>query len=182
MYTRKNGEQQADIRTATRVNFFPGIVSGWLTERELRIIFALNSIRLYPKIIRKMNVLTFFLHKIRRAGKLPAKFCNVIGERAMPVYEYECQKCEKVFEVQQKIADEPLRECPQCQAPVKKLMSMSSFQLKGGGWYADGYSSAGSGPKNGDAAAKPAEKTAATPAPCQTGGSCAACPAATTSA
>lgn len=108
----------------------------------------------------------------------------------MPVYEYECQKCDKVFEVQQKIADEPLSECPQCQAPVKKLMSMSSFQLKGGGWYADGYASPGNGTngtKNGDSAAKPPGATpaatpAASPAPCQTGGSCAACPAATTSA
>ncbi len=99
----------------------------------------------------------------------------------MPVYEYECQKCDKVFEVQQKIADEPLGECPQCQAPVKKLMSMSSFQLKGGGWYADGYASAGNGKKNDDSSAKPEAKPEA-PAPCQTGGSCATCPAVTTSA
>ncbi len=90
----------------------------------------------------------------------------------MPVYEYECRECNKVFEVQQKIADDPLSECPQCQAPVKKLMSMSSFQLKGGGWYADGYSSAASGATKTDSAAKPA-------APCQTGGACATCPAAT---
>ena len=45
----------------------------------------------------------------------------------MPVYEYECQECDKVFEVQQKIADPPLADCPECQGPVKKLMSMSSF-------------------------------------------------------
>jgi putative FmdB family regulatory protein len=92
----------------------------------------------------------------------------------MPVYEYECQECNKVFEVQQKIADKPLSDCPECQGPVKKLMSMSSFQLKGGGWYADGYSSNGNGAKKGDAA-KPAE----TVKPCQAGGTCAACPAAT---
>jgi putative FmdB family regulatory protein len=88
----------------------------------------------------------------------------------MPVYEYECEACNKVFEVQQKIADEPLRDCPECQAPVKKLMSMSSFQLKGGGWYADGYSSAGNGSKKSESA-KPA-------APCQADGGCAGCPAA----
>lgn len=102
-------------------------------------------------------------------------FYNVIGGKEMPVYEYECKECDKVFEVQQKIADDPLTECPKCHAPVKKLMSMSSFQLKGGGWYADGYSSAASGTKADDTAAKPAEKAA----PCQTGGGCAACPAAT---
>ena len=61
----------------------------------------------------------------------------------MPVYEYECPTCQSVIEVQQKIADPPLSSCPECQSPVRKLMSMSSFQLKGGGWYADGYSSNG---------------------------------------
>ena len=97
----------------------------------------------------------------------------------MPVYEYECQECDKVFEVQQKIADDPLSECPQCHGSVKKLMSMSSFQLKGGGWYADGYSSAGNGTKKNDSVVTPAAKPAETAAPCKTGGSCAACPAAT---
>jgi len=94
----------------------------------------------------------------------------------MPVYEYECQQCNKVFEVQQKIADKPLSDCPECQAPVKKLMSMSSFQLKGGGWYADGYSSTANGATAGAKAesAKPAEAAKS----CQTGG-CAGCPAAT---
>ncbi|TKB24154.1 zinc ribbon domain-containing protein [Desulfopila sp. IMCC35006] len=93
----------------------------------------------------------------------------------MPVYEYECKECDNVFEVQQKIADDPLSECPTCHGPVKKLMSMSSFQLKGGGWYADGYASTANGSKKTDSAVKPAETTA----PCKTGGSCAACPAAT---
>jgi putative FmdB family regulatory protein len=94
----------------------------------------------------------------------------------MPVYEYECQKCNKVFEVQQKIADKPLSDCPECHAPVKKLMSMSSFQLKGGGWYADGYSSTANGAATGSKAepAKPAEVAKS----CQTGG-CAGCPAVT---
>jgi putative FmdB family regulatory protein len=105
-------------------------------------------------------------------------FCNVIGGKEMPVYEYECQACDEVFEVQQKIADDPLSNCPKCHGPVKKLMSMSSFQLKGGGWYADGYSSAANGAKAPDAAAKAAASPAAT-TPCQSGGTCAACPAST---
>ena len=102
-------------------------------------------------------------------------FCNVIGEREMPVYEYECQECDKVFEVQQKIADAPLSDCPECQGPVKKLVSMSSFQLKGGGWYADGYASSANGANKNGTAAPPAQPAA----PCQTGGGCASCPAAT---
>jgi putative FmdB family regulatory protein len=90
----------------------------------------------------------------------------------MPVYEYECSDCHKVFEVQQKLSDAPLSVCPECDGSVRKLMSMSSFQLKGGGWYADGYSSASGG------AGKPAPAPSST---CPSGGSCASCPAATAS-
>ena len=74
----------------------------------------------------------------------------------MPVYEYECKACEKVLEVQQKMADDPLTNCPECGGPVKKMMSMNSFQLKGGGWYSDGYSSSGDGAKKEKAPACPA--------------------------
>jgi putative FmdB family regulatory protein len=59
----------------------------------------------------------------------------------MPIYEYECRGCSTVFEIFQRMAEEPLLTCPDCSGPVKKLVSMSSFKLKGGGWYADGYSS-----------------------------------------
>lgn len=69
----------------------------------------------------------------------------------MPVYEYQCKSCEKVFEIQQKMSDDPLTVCPDCGGEVKKLISMNSFQLKGGGWYADGYSSS-----TGGGSAKPA--------------------------
>ena len=88
----------------------------------------------------------------------------------MPVYEYECKECRKVFEVQQKMADKPLSSCPECQAPVKKLVSMSSFQLRGGGWYADGYSTT-------SGAAKTSEAPKPAPA-CAAGAGCAGCPAA----
>ena len=87
----------------------------------------------------------------------------------MPVYEYECSGCENVFEAQQRMADAPLTNCPECDAPVKKLMSMSSFQLKGGGWYADGYSSSSS---SSESSSKKPEAPA-----CQTGGGCSGCPA-----
>ena len=87
----------------------------------------------------------------------------------MPVYEYECNECQKVFEVQQRMSDEPMKQCPECDGQVKKLMSMSSFQLKGGGWYADGYSSTNGSTKT---------KKESSPAPaCATGGGCAGCPA-----
>jgi putative FmdB family regulatory protein len=57
----------------------------------------------------------------------------------MPLYEYECAKCSKVLEVMQKFSDSPLTECPECQGPVQKLMSMTSFALKGSGWYTSDY-------------------------------------------
>lgn len=91
----------------------------------------------------------------------------------MPVYEYECGACRKIFEVQQKMADAPLTQCPECEGSVRKLMSRSSFQLKGGGWYADGYASS----SGGSSATPPAA-----PSPCQSGGSCANCPAASAGA
>ena len=59
----------------------------------------------------------------------------------MPIYEYECTSCCNVFEVFQRMTEDQLTDCPDCSGPVKKLVSMTSFQLKGGGWYADGYSS-----------------------------------------
>lgn len=94
----------------------------------------------------------------------------------MPVYEYECPACENVFEVQQRMTDEPLKSCPDCQGEVKKLISASSFQLKGGGWYADGYS----GSSNGKGKAEAKKETTSKP-PCQKSGSegCKSCPAAT---
>lgn len=58
----------------------------------------------------------------------------------MPVYEYECQSCQEVIETWQGISDDPLAICPGCGGSLKKIISMSSFALKGGGWYADGYS------------------------------------------
>ena len=60
----------------------------------------------------------------------------------MPVYEYECQSCKEITETWQGISDEPLSCCPNCQGPVKKIISVSTFALKGGGWYADGYNRA----------------------------------------
>lgn len=60
----------------------------------------------------------------------------------MPVYEYECPKCE-VFEIIQSINDDKLETCPTCNSPIKKLISQTTFQLKGGGWYSDGYNSSG---------------------------------------
>jgi putative FmdB family regulatory protein len=57
----------------------------------------------------------------------------------MPVYEFEC-KCGHNFEELVKM-DTNARKCPKCSSQAKKIMSQCTFELKGGGWYADGYSS-----------------------------------------
>ena len=57
----------------------------------------------------------------------------------MPIYEYQCTKCGEVFEAFQKITDEPLSQCKFCHSSVEKLISQSSFQLKGSGWYLTDY-------------------------------------------
>jgi putative FmdB family regulatory protein len=81
----------------------------------------------------------------------------------MPTYEYLCSACANEWEEIQKISESPLDTCPKCaQKTAKRQISAGNFILKGGGWYADLYSSTGnkkSGDTSGDA--KPdAPKTA----------------------
>ena len=59
----------------------------------------------------------------------------------MPIYEYECSDCGQIEEAVQKISDAPLTDCPHCSGRLHKIISQSAFHLKGGGWYADLYSS-----------------------------------------
>ena len=69
----------------------------------------------------------------------------------MPIYEYECEACGKVEEVVQKLSDKPLESCSSCSGRVHKLISQSSFHLKGGGWYADSYGSSSNSSSSGTA-------------------------------
>ena len=57
----------------------------------------------------------------------------------MPIYEYECESCGKVIEKWQKITEAPLTTCEECGGALHKLISMSSFHLKGSGWYVTDY-------------------------------------------
>ena len=57
------------------------------------------------------------------------------------MYEYQCGKCGHVWELIQKMNDPAPKTCPTCKSrKVGKMLSQTSFVLKGGGWYADGYS------------------------------------------
>lgn len=60
----------------------------------------------------------------------------------MPLFDYKCTECETVTEVLQGHDDEELIQCPECDGTdsMERLISPSSFILKGGGWYKDGYS------------------------------------------
>ena len=54
----------------------------------------------------------------------------------MPIYAYACKKCEHTLDALQKIADEPLVDCPECGKPaLKRLITAPRFRLKGQGWY-----------------------------------------------
>lgn len=57
----------------------------------------------------------------------------------MPIYEYECSKCGRIDEVIQKFSDKPLTKCKYCSGKLHKLISHSSFHLKGTGWYVTDY-------------------------------------------
>ena len=57
----------------------------------------------------------------------------------MPIYEYECTGCGKVEEALQKFSDKPLKKCRHCSGKLHKIVSHSSFQLKGTGWYVTDY-------------------------------------------
>ncbi|MFW2331702.1 MAG: FmdB family zinc ribbon protein [Nitrospinota bacterium] len=61
----------------------------------------------------------------------------------MPIYEYKCEKCGEIIEVNQSISAKPLKIHTQkqnCDGPLRKLFSPNAFHLKGGGWFKDGYS------------------------------------------
>ena len=69
----------------------------------------------------------------------------------MPIYEYQCDKC-GVFEVTQRITESALKRCPTCKAKVERIISQTSFVLKGSGWYATDYARAPKSESKGESA------------------------------
>ena len=65
----------------------------------------------------------------------------------MPIYEYQCRKCNAHVEVLQKITDKPLVKCRKCGGRLEKQWSSTSFQLKGTGWYVTDYAAKKAEPK-----------------------------------
>ena len=71
----------------------------------------------------------------------------------MPIYEYECTNCGRIEEVLQKFSDKPVTKCQYCSGKLNKLVSQSTFHLKGTGWYVTDYA------KKSGSSAKPPQKT-----------------------
>ena len=71
----------------------------------------------------------------------------------MPLYDYKCAKCGHIFEVQQRISEEPLKYCPQCKGPIRRLISAAGIIFKGSGFHVNDY-----GKKVVKESKKPAEK------------------------
>jgi len=82
----------------------------------------------------------------------------------MPIYEYKCLNCGNEFEAMQKFSDSAISQCPNCSGPVKKLISRSSFHLKGSGWYLTDYAKKNS-PQDTIEKSKKSESSVETPAP-----------------
>ena len=97
----------------------------------------------------------------------------------MPAYDYRCDRCDRTFEVRQRISEAPLTACDRCGGPIHRLLSAAPFILKGGGWYVTDYPSEGR--KKGIEAEKKSSSDSAsstsgsdsastTPAPAKSGG------------
>ena len=61
----------------------------------------------------------------------------------MPIYEYECEKCNNTFEAMQSVSSKPLKKCNKssCKGKVHRLVSASGFIFKGSGWFTSEYPS-----------------------------------------
>ena len=84
----------------------------------------------------------------------------------MPLYEYQCAECGGIEEAIQKFSDAPLTACRHCSGKLNKLISQSSFHLKGTGWYVTDYSKKQAAASGG----KPAEASTTESKPSGAGG------------
>jgi putative FmdB family regulatory protein len=78
----------------------------------------------------------------------------------MPIYAYACKQCDHTLDALQKIAEEPLVDCPECgESALKRLLSAPRFRLKGQGWYETDFKKDNQRNLHGDKeASKPSEK------------------------
>jgi len=73
------------------------------------------------------------------------------NHKRMPTYVYGCDACGHQFEKFQKFSDEPVRVCPQCGNPVRRIIQPAGIVFKGSGWHITDYKRGGAGAPNGEA-------------------------------
>lgn len=83
----------------------------------------------------------------------------------MPIYEYVCTKCGARVEVLQKMSDAPMKRCKSCRGKLEKLISQTSFQLKGTGWYQTDYAAKPNGKSEKTEKSDPVSSAPPAPAP-----------------
>lgn len=90
----------------------------------------------------------------------------------MPIYEYECEKCQHRLEVLQRFNERPLKKCAKCGGRLHKVLSAPGLVFKGSGWYVTDYANADrkkamkaekDGGGNGDKKTDTADTKASTP-------------------
>ena len=67
----------------------------------------------------------------------------------MPIYEYRCSVCDRVFEALQRVSDEPLDSCRSCGGPARRIISTPAIRFVGTGWYVTDYADKGQARKEG---------------------------------
>jgi putative FmdB family regulatory protein len=75
----------------------------------------------------------------------------------MPLYEYNCHRCGKTFELIQRFSDEPLKVHEGCGGELEKLISRSALRFKGSGWYVNDYGRGGKLPSENGGGKSPSE-------------------------
>ena len=98
---------------------------------------------------------------------------SIVELKAMPLYEYECARCGKRFELLQKFSDPPTATCVACGGAAHRQLSAPAIQFKGSGWYVTDYArkpapaekSESKSEAKSEPAAKSEEKKPDTPAP-----------------
>jgi putative FmdB family regulatory protein len=80
----------------------------------------------------------------------------------MPTYSYRCDTCNHQFDAVQRFTDDPLTECPECGASIRRVIQPVGVVFKGSGWYIT--DSRAPQKESGDAEAKPAASKDGAPA------------------
>jgi putative FmdB family regulatory protein len=99
----------------------------------------LGMTRVFPEITRFFGGCAQGLERRPARGYNPASNTDVTffgrARRAMPTYTYQCDSCGHGFEAVQRFADDPLTECPQCGASIRRVIQPVGVVFKGSGWY-----------------------------------------------